>query len=264
MKLPELRDLLIVDADHNNGVVYVKNSTEVDYYISFLKAPASGQPRYYTNAAGEVKYAGTKTDFAEALKDHVGIELTYDLLAKLAYANREAVVGKNAEGNDIKVGDYLQALLTELRTTDGNGCPYAYFYNEDGKNWWAEAMKAWSDQVYTSHIGDDDKIILAYSDIWGADGVIRGKYFYYNTNQMPVKIDMTGDGIPDYTYENKDLASGWPGRTCGGRLPPFGPRRNAPPVPAGSSVRSAQRYAWRKREPSTGCRNICARRLAIP
>lgn len=45
---------------------------------------------------------------------------------------------------------------------------------------------------YTSHIGDDDKIVLTYSDIWGSDGVIRGKYFYYNTNQMPVKIDMTG------------------------------------------------------------------------
>ena len=397
MKLPELRELLIVDENHNNGVVYVKDAngkatSEVNYYISFLKAPESNLPKFYTNAAGEVKYAGEETDFAKALEEHVSIELTYDLLNKIAYANREVVVGKDAAGNDLTVGDLLYALMTEAFTTDGNGyetlSPYAYFYNEDGKNWWAEAMKgdtdklypvinkyadhnsterpfgyygdvrdnfsgettqglaldhkkyiagfkglgmdiytlsfsvaadgevssadaetvlrniatgqnyfyaanteesltnalhaiittashaatrgwfqdtmgddydlstkrtvinengreievnvnptirvmeyqldangnrtgkanvletvrfypdtagrgeglkAWSDQVYTSHIGDDDKIVLTYSDIWGSDGVIRGKYFYYNTNQTPVRIDMTGDGVLDYT-----------------------------------------------------------------
>lgn len=122
---------------------------------------------------------------------NMGYDISWDQFAKIAYRNRAYNSdGTNPAGSGYgEIGNLLMTLLDGIRAVPGDGyytlSPYAYFYNPDGLNWWAEAIKGKTTELYPV--------------------IICGKYFYYNTNKYvdetntgAVKIDLTGDGVGDY------------------------------------------------------------------
>ena len=158
----------------------------VNYYTSKLKSPDyfnKGNPDYqgpeyeYTSAYYRYpKFNGTiitdgsvsYTDQLFAAMESVGYPCDWNLYADLVFVNKEAI--DNAldpddlkdpldeedptKHQDIESTD-LRNLIQKIKTPTGteNGVyqtlsPYAYFYNAEGKNWWAEAIKGNTDQLY--------------------------------------------------------------------------------------------------------------------
>lgn len=158
----------------------------VNYYNSKLKSPDyfnkgnsdyQGPEYEYTSAYYRyLQYKGTiitdgsvsYTDQFFAAMKSLGYSCDWDLYAELTFINKEAIDDaldpddlkdpldeedptkhQNIETTDIR------KLIEKIKTPTGseNGVyqtlsPYAYFYNAEGKNWWAEAIKGNTDQLY--------------------------------------------------------------------------------------------------------------------
>lgn len=131
------------------------------------------------------------TDFFEAMKS-IGVDCDWELFWKIAYklythhstrtvrlANGTIIQrdGKNATGAKL-----LEAVTMSLRKPSGNYAyqtlsPYYYFYNAEGKNWWAEALKGDTNKLHPVV----SKFAFHDSTEWGEDvdfyyGDVRNNY----------------------------------------------------------------------------------------
>lgn len=113
---------------------------------------------------GSVSY----TDQFFAAMEKAGYPCDWALYAELTYINKEAIDDALDPGDlkdpmdaedptkhqNVETTD-IRKLIEKIKTPTGteNGVyqtlsPYAYFYNAEGKNWWAEAIKGNTDQLY--------------------------------------------------------------------------------------------------------------------
>jgi len=120
-----------------NGLSKYVSANEID---ADLLALAKAGTLIYPNDEPEFypQYTGESTDFLTAMKE-IGVDCNWELFAQIAIDN---------------VGDSrLDTVYGELTTLGenmkwGTLSPYYYFYNEDGKNWFAEAIKGKRDTLY--------------------------------------------------------------------------------------------------------------------
>jgi hypothetical protein len=119
-------------------------------YKTDLKNPSLEEKQYYPKGTGD--------DFFEAMES-IGVECGWDLFAKIAYKN----------------GQDVTALVKKMRVvpsgfTHATASPYTYFYNAEGRNWWAEAIKGDPDTLYpvVNRYAEEDcteQAITYYGDV---------------------------------------------------------------------------------------------------
>ena len=88
--------------------------------------------------------------------ESLGYEMNWNVYGKIAHANVDALeAALDAENADNVATTALRNLVSAVKTPIGteNGVwqtlsPFDYFYNTEGKSWWAEAMKGESDKLY--------------------------------------------------------------------------------------------------------------------
>ena len=124
--------------------------------------------RYYPLYSGTIDGSNSYTQQLFDAMEAAGYPCDWNLYADLVFVNKEAI--DNAldpddlkdpldeedptKHQDIETTD-IRNLIQKIKTPTGteNGVyqtlsPYAYFYNAEGKNWWAEAIKGNTDQLY--------------------------------------------------------------------------------------------------------------------
>lgn len=180
-------------------------TNEVNYYRSKLKNPdywnlcktnnqtevkkLAGGYKYYPQYSGEIITDGSKSytdQFFDAM-EAVGYPCDWDLYARLAEVNR------NALGAEYNTPDaprqIVRDLIAKMKIPVGDGgyqtlSPYDYFYNAEGKNWWAEAIKGDTDKLYPVI----NKYAFEDNAAWGDDayyGTVRNNY----TTRTGLKLD---------------------------------------------------------------------------
>ena len=138
----------------------------IDYYDSMLLNPEyrdqgrtqnqtdnrlpTAEYKYYQKYTGSIDSNRSYTDqFFEAMES-IGVSCDWNLYARLIEQNKsrmEVYLPKPAR-------EMLSDLIVKIKTpVAGYGdyqtlSPYDYFYNAEGKNWWAEAMKGDTDKLY--------------------------------------------------------------------------------------------------------------------
>ena len=127
-------------------------------------ASTAATQAWYTDTMGEKYDLSTKTTVQNEKGEYVTVNKT-PTIKVLEYA-------LDASGNRVE-----PAIVRE--TVHFNCAPSSVLENDTHNT---GVLKAWSDQVYTTTVDDDKNIIKTYTDIWGTDGLISGKYFHYNTN----------------------------------------------------------------------------------
>lgn len=143
--MQELKDLLLNKTEIGYEEV---NGDYVRVYRTKLKDPGLSEEQYFA------KYKGESKDFFEAARA-LGIDDSFDYFTQIAYKNIDSLTNfKNAMGEsdgEAALTEFVNQVYT--KNFDGDSywatlSPYAYFYNKDGKNWWAEAIKGDSDKIY--------------------------------------------------------------------------------------------------------------------
>lgn len=157
------------------------------------------------------------TDFFEAMKA-IGVNCDWELLWQIAYelythhSTRTVALadgsiiqrnGQNATGEKL-----LEAVTMSMRkpSYDAAGnqykyqtlSPYYYFYNAEGKNWWAEALKGDNHKLYPVI----SKFAFKDSTEWGAD-----TDFYYGD----VRNNFSGETTEGLALDGQDYIAGFRG-----------------------------------------------------
>ncbi len=121
---------------------------------------------------------------------------------------RRTVTNGNGETVTINVEPTIKVLEYNLDSNhERTGNPVVYetvtiSENESGN------LIVKSDKIYNTQEDSNGNLIQVYPNILSSDGVIKAKYFYYNTNKYvdenntgTVGIDLTGDGKADWQLE---------------------------------------------------------------
>ena len=156
------------------------------------------------------------TDFFEAMKA-VGVDCDWELLWRIAYelythhnrgltlADGSALVyhGAVATGKNV-----VEAVTMSMRkpSYDASGSqyryqtlsPYYYFYNAEGRNWWAEALKGDNHKLYPVI----SKFAFRDSTEWGED-----VDFYYGD----VRNNFSGETTEGLALDGQDYVAGFRG-----------------------------------------------------
>ena len=107
--------------------------------------------KYYVLSNFTVDNSKSYTEQFFAAMESIGVPCDWKLYAKIAEVNKSSIqkkFGYNA-GRDV-----FRTLIDNMLTpVSGYGdyqtlSPYYYFYNTEGKNWWAEAMKGDTNKLY--------------------------------------------------------------------------------------------------------------------
>ena len=153
---PELIQLLTTGyyADDADNIKTCTDHTNCEMLVSKIHNPY-GTKKYYD------VYSGSATDFMTAMSEVLGRELGWNEFVQIAHKNRalfaSAYTGTDTTlDTDAKKGlAVMQSLVTKLRSQASSSTashytvsPYSYFYNAEGKNWWAEAIKGDTDTLY--------------------------------------------------------------------------------------------------------------------
>ena len=162
------------------------------------------------------KHMYNGTDFFEAMKA-VGVDCDWELLWQIAYelythhnrgltlADGSALVyhGAVATGKNV-----VEAVTMSMRkpSYDASGnqykyqtlSPYYYFYNAEGKNWWAEALKGDNHKLYPVI----SKFAFHDSTEWGED-----VDFYYGD----VRNNFSGETTQGLALDGQDYVAGFRG-----------------------------------------------------
>ena len=153
--------------------------------------------KYYELSNWAIDGSKSYTEQLFAAMKALGVDFDWDLYARLCEVNRTAI--KNALGLE-NPRDALRSLIEKMKTpVAGYGdyqtlSPYDYFYNAEGKNWWAEAMK-----------GDPDKLYPVVNKNAFTDNADWGSDAYYGTIRNNFT---TGTGL---ALDGKDYISGYKG-----------------------------------------------------
>lgn len=167
-----------------NGIENFTNTPEQDAQLlalakaDELKYPVLSGGPYYP------KYEGESTDFFAVYKEITGQELTWNKFVQIAYRQSNAMQEKLRD---------IMAQVTTLgeKMEWGTLSPYAHFYNAEGKNWWAEAIKGDTDKLYpviNKYAYTDSDLPLPYY------GTVREDY-----QGQAYMSGFRGLGIPIYT-----------------------------------------------------------------
>lgn len=162
----------------NGHTIDIDTCTEAEFETvdaALLALAKEGKLRYPTipNSSRYI-YDETATNLWETLEIWMGREVGYLELVQIAWRiNGGEPIEIDGVTYDFRA--MLQEIYAEATTLKdgyewGTLSPYSYFYNEEGKNWWAEAVK-----------GDTDKLYpvvnkYAYDDSTGYFGTIRNHY----------------------------------------------------------------------------------------
>ena len=158
-----------------DGELLDENGNTVWRYVSQLKDPSRQVDHYYPRYTGTPDTSKSAYEqFVAAYEEVTGEKCTIDIFTRIAYKNR-----KTFEANGDTTNVLLTDLVTALKTpTDGKDhqtySPYYYFYNADGKNWMAEAMKGDADKLYpviNKYAKEDN-----HEAVFNYYGDVRNKY----------------------------------------------------------------------------------------
>ncbi|MBQ2244578.1 MAG: hypothetical protein II320_01925, partial [Oscillospiraceae bacterium] len=207
-------------ADVNGVSIDVANATQEEIRVAdqaLLAIAKSQQPgaltlRYPTTTLStRYLYDPDATDLYTSLEALMGREVTWIDLVQIAYRSADRVGDDQSKDSlgYVEVGGVqydLQTMLKEIYaevTVVNEGyewatlSPYHYFYNEDGKNWWAEAIKGDTDKLYP--------VInkYAHDEVYeGYNGTVRN-YYDDGSDAAWAGQDYIGGfrglGIPIYT-----------------------------------------------------------------
>ena len=132
-----------------------------------------------TTIAKKVTLGATQMWFTDTLGDD------YDLLTPTTVKNRD--------GKPITL-NITPTISVNLYTAANDGSPQFYIRT-------LEQIVINGAGSATSTVFNENGTINGTPNTaaWGADGVIRGSKVIYNTNQTSKKIDLTGDGVGDYS-----------------------------------------------------------------
>lgn len=157
--------------------------------------------KYYHLPDFEIDHSKSYTDQLFAAMEALGEDFTWEDYARIAYVNRSSLPTVDVESDAGTVSTNIrQALVSSMKSpVAGYGdyqtlSPYDYFYNAEGKNWWAEAMKGETDQLYPVI----NKYAFSNNPAWGNDG-------YYGTVRNNFT---TGTGLE---LDGQDYISGFQG-----------------------------------------------------
>ncbi len=174
----------VYELDENNEKI-------IDYYQSELINPdyynkantnhadkTNAVYRYYPQYTETPDASLSYTEQFFAAMAAVGVECDWALYARLTEVNRGVI--KTTLNTDTARGA-VRDLIEKMRVpVAGYGdyqtlSPYDYFYNAEGKNWWAEAIKGDRDKLYP--------VINKYAKVsnpaWGTDayyGTVRNRF----------------------------------------------------------------------------------------
>lgn len=145
------------------------------------------QYKYYELANFVVDDTASYTDQFFAAMKSIGVDCDWALYARLAEKNKAAI---QTEYGLVNPRDAFRTLIEKMKTpVDGYGdyqtlSPYDYFYNADGKNWWAEAIKGDPNKLYPVI----NKYAFEDNTAWGSDayyGTVRNNF----TTGTGLKLD---------------------------------------------------------------------------
>ncbi len=121
---------------------------------------------------------------------------------------RKTVTNENGETVTINVEPKIRVLEYKLDANhERTGAPIVYetvTISEDLQG----NLIVTSDKIYNTVEDSDGNLSQVYPNILQSDGIIKAKYFYYNTNKYVdenntgvVRIDLTGDGVGDWNLD---------------------------------------------------------------
>jgi len=129
-------DLLCRIADANGLKGYVNAQDVEDKLLALAKEDKLLYPM--DEAEFYPQYTGTSEDFFTALEE-LGVNCNWELLTQIAISNV----------SDAKLSNVYAEITTLAEGKEwGTLSPYYYFYNEEGKNWYAEAIKGSRSELY--------------------------------------------------------------------------------------------------------------------
>ena len=143
--------------------------------------------KYYLLANWTIDDSKPYTDQFFAAMESIGVTCDWNLYARLAEVNKSSI---QAEYGLEKPRDLFRTMIEKIRTpVAGYGdyqtlSPYDYFYNAEGKNWWAEAIKGDPNKLYPVI----NKYAFENNPDWGSDayyGTVRNNY----TTGTGLKLD---------------------------------------------------------------------------
>ena len=204
----------------------------VDAQLLALAQDGVGGKVKYPTTTARYLYDADATDLYASLKALLGYDVTLDKLLQIAYRSNNVTINEET----INLRSLMVAAMAEA-TTLGDGyewgtlSPYSYFYNEEGKNWWAEAIKGDTDKLYP--------VINKYAEVDHADGTFN----YYGTVRNHYD---SGTGA---AYDGKDYIAGYRGLgipiyTLGVSIGGIGYISNEDTVNVLKNISSGESYAF--------------------
>lgn len=129
------------------------------YYRDLCRTDVQNDPakvlvadyKYYALSDWSIDDSQSYTVQLFAAMEALGVDFDWDTYARLCEVNRGTL--KSTLGLE-NARDAVRYLIQKIKTPlEGYGdyqtlSPYDYFYNAEGKNWWAEAMKGNTDKLY--------------------------------------------------------------------------------------------------------------------
>lgn len=167
-----LQPLIDLFTDKSGGLQQTTDENPRSFYVSKLVNPdyrdgcrennqtedrlLVSQPKFYKQYTGTVDDSVSYTKQFFAAMESIGVEMNWDEFAKIAWKNTDeleaALDPDNTDGmNTTALRQLIASAKTPLGTENGvwqTLSPYDYFYNTEGKSWWAEALKGDADKLY--------------------------------------------------------------------------------------------------------------------
>ncbi|MBQ9762505.1 MAG: hypothetical protein IJV82_05445 [Oscillospiraceae bacterium] len=213
--------------DANGVVIDVKNATQEQITAAdqaLLEIAKQQQPgaltlRYPTTKnPSRFLYDPDATDLYASVEALLGREITQLDIIQMAYRSADRVDDKEGgdslgfvvvDGVEYDLQDMIKEIFAEVTTIqDGYEwatlSPYSYFYNAEGKNWWAEAIKGDTDKLYPvinkyahdeSYDGYNGTIRNYYSD--GSGAAWNGKDYMGGFRGLDIPIYTLAMSIGD-------------------------------------------------------------------
>ena len=169
-------------------IIFPAGSIQRDVDLSRRQTlPKVAQYKYYALSNLTIDNTKSYTDQFFAAMEAIGVTCDWNLYARLAEVNKAAL---KTEYGLVGARDLFTSMISKIKTpVAGYGdyqtlSPYDYFYNADGKNWWAEAIKGDPNKLYPVI----NKYAFENNPAWGSDayyGTVRNNY----TTGTGLKLD---------------------------------------------------------------------------